>query len=99
MKYGDPVPVTKQTPTGHSLSAAWQSGLGQGGGVGSIFGTILNGWLVTAFGPRRVLLCTLGVLTCFLFIVFFAPSKPVLLVGEILLGFEFGIVSTDSVKI
>lgn len=61
-------------------------------GVGSIFGTILNGWLVTAFGPRKVLLCTLCVMTCFLFIVFFAPSKPVLLVGQILLGFEWGIV-------
>lgn len=32
-------------------------------------------------------------MTCFLFIVFFAPNKPVLLVGEILLGFEWGIVS------
>lgn len=31
-KFGDPVPVTKQTPFGKSLSAAWQSGLGQGGG-------------------------------------------------------------------
>lgn len=65
-------------------------------GVGSIFGTILNGWLVTAYGPRKVLLYTLLVMTCFLFIVFFAPNKPVLLVGEILLGFEWGIVSTVS---
>ena len=62
-------------------------------GCGSILGTIINGWLVTAFGPRRVVLCTLVVMTCFLFIVFFAPSKQVLLVGEILLGFEWGIVS------
>ena len=62
-------------------------------GCGSIVGTILNGWLVQAFGPRKVLLCTLGVMTCFLFIVFFAPSKEVLLAGEILLGLEWGIVS------
>lgn len=55
-------------------------------------GTILNGWLVTAFGPKKVVLSTLAVMTCFLFIVFFAPSKQVLLVGEILLGFEWGIV-------
>lgn len=55
-------------------------------------GTILNGWLVTAFGPRRVLLYTLCVMTCFLFIIFFAPNKEVLLVGELLLGFEWGIV-------
>ena len=35
-------------------------------------------------------------MSCFLFIVFFAPNKPVLLVGEILLGFEWGIVSPNS---
>jgi MFS transporter, SP family, general alpha glucoside:H+ symporter len=89
-KFGDPVPVTEQTRSGYSLTAAWQTGLGQAAGVGSIFGTILNGYLVTAFGPRKVLLCTLCVMTCFLFIVFFAPSKPVLMVGQVLLGFEWG---------
>ena len=62
-------------------------------------GTIINGWLVQAYGPRRVLLCTLCVMTCFLFIVFFAPSKEVLLVGEILLGFEWGIVSQAPVLV
>ncbi len=65
-------------------------------GCGSIMGTIINGWLVTAFGPRKVVLATLCVMTCFLFIVFFAPSKEVLLVGELLLGFEWGIVSCTS---
>ena len=92
-KYGSFVGVSKQTPSGYSLTAGWQSCLGQGSGCGSIVGTILNGWLVTAFGPRKVVLCTLCVMTCFLFIVFFAPNKPVLLTGEILLGFEWGIVS------
>ncbi|KAK5074412.1 hypothetical protein LTR64_006444 [Lithohypha guttulata] len=96
IKYGNPVPVTEQTPSGYSLTAAWQTGLGQGAGIGSIFGTILNGWLVTAFGPRKVLLYTLCVMTCFLFIVFFAPTKEVLLVGQILLGFEWGIFATTS---
>lgn len=64
-------------------------------GVGSIFGTILNGWLVTAFGPRKVLLVTLCVMSCFLFIVFFAPNKAVLLAGQLLLGFEWGIVRSS----
>lgn len=31
-KYGNFVGVTKQTPTGYSLTAGWQSGLGQGSG-------------------------------------------------------------------
>ena len=95
-KFGDFVGVSKQVPTGYSVTAAWQTGIGQGSGIGSIMGTIINGWLVTAFGPRKVLLCTLCVMTCFLFIIFFAPNKPVLLVGEIMLGFEWvsGFVST-----
>ena len=37
------------------------------------------------------MLYTLVVMSCFLFIVFFAPNKPDLLVGEILLSFEWGI--------
>lgn len=35
-------------------------------------------------------------MSCFLFIVFFAPNKQVLLVGEILLGFEWGIFATTA---
>lgn len=31
-KYGDYVGVSKQTPTGYSIPAGWQSGMGQGGG-------------------------------------------------------------------
>lgn len=91
-KYGDPVPRSV-SPSGFSLTAGWQSGLQQGSGCGSILGTIINGWLVTAFGPRKVVLCALCVMSCFLFILFFAPNKGVLLAGEILLGFEWGIVS------
>jgi SP family general alpha glucoside:H+ symporter-like MFS transporter len=32
-KYGHFVGVSKQTPTGYSLTAAWQTGLGQGSGM------------------------------------------------------------------
>lgn len=65
-------------------------------GCGSILGTIINGWLVTAYGPRKVLLVTLSVMSCFLFILFFAPTKQVLLVAELLLGFEWGIFATTA---
>jgi SP family general alpha glucoside:H+ symporter-like MFS transporter len=91
-KYGDYVGVTDQTPTGYSLPAKWMIGIGQAGGCGSILGTILNGWLIAAYGPRKVLIGTLSVMSCFLFIVFFAPNKTVLLIGSLLLGFEWGIV-------
>ncbi|KEF58498.1 uncharacterized protein A1O9_06424 [Exophiala aquamarina CBS 119918] len=95
-KYGEFVGVSRQVPTGYSLTAAWMTGLGQAAGCGSILGTVLNGWIVAAFGPRKVLLYTLAVMTCFIFIVFFAPNKPVLLAGELLCGFEWGIFATTA---
>lgn len=95
-KYGNYVGVSKTTKTGYQVTAAWQAGLGQSSGVGAFFGAILNGWLVTAYGPRRTLIGALMALSCFLFIVFFAPSKPVLLAGEILCGFPWGIFATTA---
>lgn len=95
-KYGSFVGVTETTKSGYQVSAAWQSGLGQSSGVGAFFGAVINGWLVTAFGPKRVLLGALVTLSAFLFIVFFAPSKPVLLIGELLCGLPWGIVSNGS---
>lgn len=82
--------VSKYTKSGYQVSAGWQSGLGQASGIGAFFGAILNGWLVTAFGPRRVLMSALLCLSAFIFIVFFAPNKPVLLVGELLCGLPWG---------
>lgn len=32
-KFGDRVEVTDQTPSGYSLTAAWQTGLGQAAGM------------------------------------------------------------------
>lgn len=64
--------------------------------MGAFFGAILNGWLVAAYGPRRVLLVALACLSCFLFIVFFATSKGMLLGGEILCGLPWGIFATTA---
>lgn len=36
-RYGNPVPVTPQTPTGYSIPASWQSGLGQASGKALLF--------------------------------------------------------------
>ncbi|CRK39252.1 hypothetical protein BN1723_004520 [Verticillium longisporum] len=40
IKYGRFVGVTPQSPTGYQLTPAWQAGLSQGAGVGSIFGCL-----------------------------------------------------------
>ncbi len=96
IRYGRWVGKTPQTPTGYQLTPAWQAGLSQGGGVGSIFGCLLSGYLVSKYGSRRVQLGALLFLTCAIFVVFFAPSLPVLVVGEILCGFPWGILATTA---
>ena len=95
-KFGDYVGVTDTTKSGYQITAAWQTGLGQASGVGAFFGAILNGWLVPAYGPRKVLITSLGLLSAFLLITFSAPTKSVLLVGQFLCGFPWGIFATTA---
>ncbi|KAL7927389.1 general substrate transporter [Trichoderma austrokoningii] len=80
----------------YQLTAPWQAGLGNASGVGSFFGTLLNGYLVLKFGHVRVILASLVALSAFVFIVFFAPNTKVLLVGELLCGFPWGIFATTA---
>ncbi|KPM36046.1 Maltose permease MAL61 [Neonectria ditissima] len=96
IKYGNFVGVTPETPTGYQLTPAWQTGLSQGGSVGSIFGCLLSGYLVSKYGSRRVQLGALLSLTAFIFVVFFSPNLPTLVVGEILCGLPWGILATTA---
>jgi SP family general alpha glucoside:H+ symporter-like MFS transporter len=69
---------------------AWQIALSNASVIGSFFGVFANGWLIERFGHRRVLLVLLVIMTG-IFITFFAPNVQVLLAGEILVGFPWGI--------
>ena len=94
-KFGDFVGVTSTTRSGYQIPPGWQTGLGQASGVGAFFGAIINGWLVAAYGPRKVLVASLFMLSGFLFITFFAPTREVLLVGQFLCGFPWGVFATS----
>ncbi|KAK2609168.1 hypothetical protein QQS21_002250 [Conoideocrella luteorostrata] len=96
IKYGHFVEVTPETPTGYQLEPSWQAGLSQGGGVGSILGCLLSGYLVSKYGSRRVQLGALLSLSAFIFVVFFAPNLTTLVIGEILCGFPWGILATTA---
>ncbi|KZZ99640.1 Mrt transporter [Moelleriella libera RCEF 2490] len=76
------------------LTAAWQSGLNNGTLCGQIFGLFLNGFLADRFGYRKTLIIALSAVAAFIFIPFFAESLPQLLVGQILLGFPWGVFQT-----
>lgn len=62
--------------------------------VGIVPGIFLNGWLAAKYGYRKVIIIALFFLNAFIFITFFAPNKPVLVVGQILCGFSWGVFAT-----
>ncbi|RDL33199.1 Uncharacterized protein BP5553_08638 [Venustampulla echinocandica] len=96
IRYGNFVGVTPSTPVGYQLTAAWQAGLSQSGGVGSIIGCIVSGYLVSKFGSKPVVLGALIALSLAVFVVFFAPTLTVLVVGEILCGLPWGVLATTA---
>ncbi|OAP59148.1 hypothetical protein AYL99_06446 [Fonsecaea erecta] len=93
-KYGEFVGVTEQTKSGYQLSATWMAAIGTASGVGAVLGTVLNGYLVDRLGQKRVLLGALCVLACLIFMTFFAPNIEVLMIGQFLCGFPWGIFAT-----
>lgn len=54
----------------------------------------MNGQLCTRFGYRKVMCVSLVFMAAFIFITFFANSLAVLLVGQILCGFSWGVFAT-----
>jgi MFS transporter, SP family, general alpha glucoside:H+ symporter len=81
---------------GYQLSAPWQAGLGNASGVGAFFGVLLNGYLVSKFGQKRVLLGALVDLSAFITMTFAGPNIEVLLIGEFLCGLPWGIFATTG---
>ncbi|KAH8679108.1 general substrate transporter [Tricladium varicosporioides] len=80
--------------SGYQITAAWQAGLSNGTSIGTFFGSMLNGYFVFKFGYRKTLLGSLCLIVAFIFIPFFAPSLPVLLLGQILCGIPWGVFAT-----
>ncbi|EQL02995.1 MRT, a raffinose family of oligosaccharides transporter [Ophiocordyceps sinensis CO18] len=76
------------------LTAAWQSGLSNGALCGQILGLFFNGIIADRIGYRKTLIGALTACIGFIFILFFAESLPMLLVGEILIGIPWGVFQT-----
>lgn len=70
----------------YQISAAWQAGLNNGSAIGTLTGLFLAGYLTERFGFRRTIMFTLALITCLIFIQFFATSLVVLQIGQILTG-------------
>ncbi|CBX99022.1 hypothetical protein IAQ61_000842 [Plenodomus lingam] len=89
-KYGD----FDENTNSYQVSASWQNGLGNAVSVGTIIGAFANGYFVNRYGYRPVLMTSLVAICAFIFISFFAPNAPVLLVGQFLCGIPWGVFAT-----
>jgi SP family general alpha glucoside:H+ symporter-like MFS transporter len=78
----------------HQLDSKYQSALTAALQAGSIFGYWLSGIVIEKIGYKRTMQGALVSITCFIFVVFFAPSIVLLVVGEGLLGIPWGIIQT-----
>ncbi|KAL3440166.1 sugar transporter [Aspergillus insuetus] len=76
---------------GYQLTAAWQTALGNGGYIGTIFGILLNGYITERIGMKKTLALAYFALTGFTFILVFGQTKALLLVGQLLCGLPWGI--------
>jgi SP family general alpha glucoside:H+ symporter-like MFS transporter len=91
-KYGQYNVVTNS----YQISATWQNALGNAVTVGAIIGAFANGWFIHRYGYRPVLLVSLLSICGFVFVSFFAPNAPVLLVGQFLCGIPWGVFATTA---
>ncbi|KAI1762683.1 sugar transporter [Hypoxylon sp. FL1150] len=73
-----------------TLSATWQSALSNGARAGEIFGLIFAGWVSDRYGYKVATISSLIMMILFIFVLFFAPSIKILVVGEVLCGIPWG---------
>lgn len=73
------------------ITGPWQIGLGVAYQVGAVIGLLINGIVTEKYGHRLVTMVGLVVTCGFIFILFFAPTVEVLVVGEVMVGIPWGI--------
>ncbi|OAA57582.1 Sugar/inositol transporter [Niveomyces insectorum RCEF 264] len=78
----------------YTVSAPWQTAFAMSSPVGRVIGGGLQGHVAEAIGRKWTLIGCLVTLTGFIFLTFFAPNNAVLLVGEMLCGVIWGILTS-----
>ncbi|KAG9249453.1 alpha-glucosides permease MPH2/3 [Emericellopsis atlantica] len=78
------------------ISTTWQSAIGAGNNVGSLIGLLLNGYLQSRFGSRRVYMGGMVAMGSAIFILFFSQNVEMLLAGNIICGIPWGMFQTLS---
>ena len=76
------------------ISTQWQGAIGAGNNIGSVFGLLLNGFLQSRYGSKRVYIFAICLMGATIFILFFSTSVQMLLAGNIICGIPWGIFQT-----
>ena len=84
-KFGHPAGIKNGVQT-YQVSASWQSALGNGTAAAQIIGLFINGILAERMGYRKMMMGSLVLVACCIFITFFAVDVKMLLAGYILSG-------------
>ena len=84
-KFGKPAAIVDGVQT-YQVPAAWQSALGNGTATAQIIGLFINGILSERIGYRKMMMGSLVLVACCIFITFFAVNVKMLLAGYVLSG-------------
>lgn len=76
------------------VPASWQSAISNGNNLGSIIGLLLNGFLQSRYGSRKVYMGAMALMGVTIFALFFAVNVQMLFAANILCGIPWGIFQT-----
>ncbi|KAF9875232.1 MFS alpha-glucoside transporter [Colletotrichum karsti] len=76
------------------IPTSWQAAIGNGNNLGSIVGLLLNGWLQSRYGSRKVYMGAMALMGCTIFALFFSVNVQMLFAANILCGIPWGIFQT-----
>jgi SP family general alpha glucoside:H+ symporter-like MFS transporter len=76
------------------VPASWQSAISNGNNIGSIVGLLLNGFLQSRYGSRKVYMGAMAMMGVTIFTLFFAVNVQMLFAANILCGIPWGIFQT-----
>ncbi len=84
-KYGGPAGIVDGVQT-YQVRVQWQNALGNGTACAQIIGLFINGIVSERIGYRWTMIGALFLITCFIFVQFFAVNVHMLLAGYVLSG-------------
>ena len=84
-KYGKPAGIVDGVQT-YQVGVSWQNALGNGTATAQILGLFINGIVAERIGYRFTMMGALFLITCFIFVQFFAVNVSMLLAGYVLSG-------------